>query len=170
METTRGASSSLYGNDKGGLKFVLSLREGPLPHCVHLDIDSLDKMLILVSLFPPSPLTLSPLPHPSPTSSLPPPSLPLSLSSLSESGSKGAVPYPITPTIIISLSLSLQTFRPKKKWEKGTLKYDLHKKAKVTMETTVCIPIREHQLTPCISPNQCTPCISPHTRAVMKAK
>ena len=25
----------------------------------------------------------------------------------------------------------LQTFRPKKKWDKGTMKYDLHKKAKV---------------------------------------
>lgn len=29
------------------------------------------------------------------------------------------------------IDIHIQTFRPKKKWEKGTLKYDLHKKAKV---------------------------------------
>jgi len=30
---------------------------------------------------------------------------------------------------------SAATFRPKKKWEKGTMKYDLHKKAKATLNS-----------------------------------
>ena len=34
---------------------------------------------------------------------------------------------------VVLLTASLQTFRPKKKWEKGTLKYELHKKAKVRL-------------------------------------
>ena len=32
----------------------------------------------------------------------------------------------------------MQTFRPKKKWEMGTLKYELHKKAKVHKIACTC--------------------------------
>jgi hypothetical protein len=33
--------------------------------------------------------------------------------------------------------LKQRTFRPKKKWERGTLKYDLHKRAKASLNTTL---------------------------------
>ncbi len=40
--------------------------------------------------------------------------------------------YYIAISIVLARShLHVQTFRPKKKWDKGTMKYDLHKKAKV---------------------------------------
>lgn len=42
-------------------------------------------------------------------------------------------PQPSNHYTCCSFPLTLQTFRPKKKWEKGTLKYDLHKKAKVSV-------------------------------------